>query len=70
MVRPAPAWRRTALAAGIAAAVLCGVFGQDLGGLLTGQATDPGTAPLFVLLALALWPRRHSVIRTPMTTAG
>ena len=65
-----PAWRRTALAAGIAAAVLCGVFGQDLGGLLTGQATDPGTAPLFVLLALALWPRRHSVIRTPMTTAG
>ena len=65
-----PAWRRTALAAGIAVAVLCGVFGQDLGGLLTGQATDPGTAPLFVLLALALWPRRHSVTRTPMTTAG
>jgi hypothetical protein len=36
------------------------VFGQDLGGLLTGQATDPGPAPLFVLLALALWPGRHS----------
>lgn len=51
-----PAWRRTALAAGIAVAIACGVFGQDLGGLLTGQATDPGPAPLFVLLALALWP--------------
>lgn len=65
-----PAWRRTALAAGIAVAILYGVFGQDLGGLLTGQATDPGTAPLFVLFALALWPRGHSLARTPMTTAG
>lgn len=65
-----PAWRRTALAAGIALAILYGVFGQDLGGLLTGQATDPGTAPLLVLLALALWPRRHPATRTPMTTAG
>jgi hypothetical protein len=65
-----PAWRRTALAAGIAVAILYGVFGQDLGGLLTGQATDPGTAPLFVLFALALWPRRHSSIRTSITTAG
>jgi hypothetical protein len=55
-----PAWRRTALAAGVAVAILYGVFGQDLGGLLTGQATDPGPAPLFVLLALALWPGRHS----------
>ena len=59
-----------ALAAGIALAILYGVFGQDLGGLLTGQATDPGTAPLFVLLALVLWPRRLSATRTPMTTAG
>jgi hypothetical protein len=46
------------------------VFGQDLGGLLTGQATDPGTAPLFVLLALALWPGRYSATRTTSTTAG
>jgi hypothetical protein len=65
-----PAWRRTALAAGIALAILYGVFGQDLGGLLTGQATDPGTAPLLVLLALALWPRRDSATLTPTTTAG
>ena len=52
-------WRRAALAAGIALAVTYGLFGQDLGGLLTGRATDPGTAPLLVLLALALCPRRH-----------
>jgi hypothetical protein len=65
-----PAWRRTALVAGIAVAILFGVFGQDLGGLLTGQATDPGTAPLLVLLALALWPRRPSASLTPTTTAG
>ena len=65
-----PPWRRTALAAGIAVAILYGVFGQDLGGLLTGQATDPGTAPLFVLLTLALWPQRHSATPTPTTTAG
>ena len=65
-----PAWRRTALAAGITVATLYGVFGQDLGGLLTGQATDPGTAPLFVLLALALWPGRYSATRTTSTTAG
>ena len=48
-----------ALAAGMALAVTYGLFGQDLGGLLTGRATDPGTAPLLVLFALALWPRRH-----------
>jgi hypothetical protein len=54
-----PRWRRAALGAGIALAVTYGLFGQDLGGLLTGRATDPGTAPLLVLLALALWPRRH-----------
>jgi hypothetical protein len=50
--------RRPALIAGMTLAVLYGLFGQDFGGLLTGDATDPGTAPLFVLLALTVWPRR------------
>lgn len=50
--------RRLALAAGITLAVLYGLVGQDFGALLTGQATDPGTAPLLALLALVLWPRR------------
>jgi hypothetical protein len=30
---------------------------QGLGGLLTGSGTDPGTAPVLALLALAYWPR-------------
>jgi hypothetical protein len=52
----APRTRRLALGVGIALAVLTGLFGQDLGGLLTGRATDPGTGPLLVLFALTLWP--------------
>lgn len=48
--------RRAALLTGIALAVFSGIFGQDLGGLFTGQATDPGTGPLLVLFALVLWP--------------
>jgi hypothetical protein len=48
--------RRAALLVGIVLAVFSGLFGQDLGGLFTGQATDPGTGPLLVLFALSLWP--------------
>ncbi|HEY4020260.1 MAG TPA: hypothetical protein VGM75_16325 [Pseudonocardiaceae bacterium] len=47
---------RVALLVGIALAVFSGIFGQDLGGLLTGQATDPGTGAPLVLFALSLWP--------------
>jgi hypothetical protein len=31
------------------------VFGQGLGGVFTGTATDPNAAPLFILLGLALY---------------
>lgn len=48
--------RRFALAAGVAVAAFVGVAGQDLGGVLTGQGTDPGSGPLLILLAVALWP--------------
>jgi hypothetical protein len=57
-----PRTRWAALAAGIVLALAYGLLGQDFGGLLTGDATDPGTAPLLVLIAVALWPRRR---RTP-----
>jgi hypothetical protein len=30
---------------------------QDFGGIFTGQATDPDSGPLLVLLALVFWPR-------------
>ncbi|HEY1855595.1 MAG TPA: hypothetical protein VGG40_13510 [Solirubrobacterales bacterium] len=49
-------WRREALVAGILLSLLYWIFGQSLGGLTTGSATDPNAAPLFVLLAAALWP--------------
>jgi hypothetical protein len=32
------------------------VFGEGLGGVFTGSGTDPGTGPLFVLLAATLYP--------------
>jgi hypothetical protein len=38
--------------------------GRDFGGILTGQGTDPGTGPLLVRVALALWPGRGEPERT------
>jgi hypothetical protein len=52
-------WRRTravALVSGIVVASFVGLVGQNLGGVLTGQGTDPGTAPLLILMAVILWP--------------
>jgi hypothetical protein len=46
------------LALGIALSALFWVVGQGLGGILSPGATDPSSAPLVVLLALAGWPRR------------
>ncbi|MFI9569340.1 hypothetical protein [Streptomyces rishiriensis] len=61
--------RSTALSAGIALAVATSLLGQDLGGLLTGHATDP---PL-VLFALTLWPhatRLMELSSTPTNVPG
>jgi hypothetical protein len=33
---------------------------QNLGGILTGSATDVGTGPVLVLVALAFWPLRRT----------
>jgi hypothetical protein len=52
----APATRKAALATGLATAVFVGLLGQDLGGVLTGRGTDPGSGPLLVLLGVAVWP--------------
>lgn len=46
------------LGLGIATSVVFWVVGQGLGGVLNWGSTDPGTAPLVVLLALVAWPRR------------
>ena len=53
-------WRREALLLGALLSIAYWFLGQSLGGLTTGTATDPNAGPLFVLLALALLPRRHA----------
>jgi hypothetical protein len=58
-------WRPTravALAVGVVIAAFLGLVGQNLGGAFTGQGTDPGSAPLLILMAVSLWP---APARTP-----
>jgi hypothetical protein len=33
---------------------------QNFGGILTGEATDPNSAPLIILFSLMYWPLRTS----------
>jgi hypothetical protein len=47
---------RPFLALAIALNLAYWVFGQGLGGIFQGGATDPNAGPLFILLALALYP--------------
>lgn len=49
---------RIALALGVSLAAVGWVIGQNLGGIFTGSATDIGSGPIWILLALTLWPRR------------
>ncbi|MEY9968922.1 hypothetical protein ABIA33_007009 [Streptacidiphilus sp. MAP12-16] len=56
---PLPAARILIVVAVLTSAVVW-IFGQALGGVLGGQATDPGSGPLLTLLALAYWPRSTS----------
>jgi hypothetical protein len=64
---PRPAIRGVLVLAIVTAGALW--LAQGLGGMLTGSSTDPGTAPLLVLLALAYWPtaagRRPTGDRAP-----
>ena len=47
-------WRTAAAAVGALAAIAFWVLGQNIGQMYSGQATDPNTGPLIVLMALAL----------------
>ena len=64
----ATATLRTALimAAGLA---LLFWIAEGLGGIFTGQGTDPNTGPLLVLLAACFWPH-PAVCRGPQVAAG
>jgi hypothetical protein len=46
--------RTWSVAVGLVLSVAIWVFGQDLGQLYSGQATDPNSAPLIALIAVAL----------------
>jgi hypothetical protein len=64
--------RRLAGVAGISVSVVFWVFGQSLGELWTGQATDPNAAPLVILLALAMMasaPSPQRQVARPPTDA-
>jgi hypothetical protein len=45
---------RVSAVAGLVVAVAIWIVGQDIGQLYSGQATDPNTAPLLALMAIAL----------------
>ncbi len=49
--------------------IMAGIIwvGQDFGGILTGQGTDPNSGPLLFLLALAYWPLRPQLAQSPAT---
>jgi hypothetical protein len=51
-----PPLARSALILALVTAAFIWVFGEAFGQILTGGATDPNSAPLLALLALAYWP--------------
>jgi hypothetical protein len=51
-----PSLARGALILALVVAAFIWVFGEAFGQILTGGATDPNSAPLLALLALAYWP--------------
>jgi hypothetical protein len=52
--------RGPAVAAGFALALAIWVVGQDLAQLYSGHATDPNTAPIIALLAIAILGGRRA----------
>jgi hypothetical protein len=61
---------RAALCLAVLAAVAMWAAGQDLGGLFTRATTDPGTAPLLVLLAAAYWPLPRTATSAQVRAGG
>jgi hypothetical protein len=59
-------WRSRTIAAiaGLVLALAIWVFGQDLGQLYSGQATDPNSGPLIALMAVALLGLPRTAPRT------
>jgi hypothetical protein len=56
-----PKTRTWAVAVGLVLSVAIWIFGQDLGQLYSGQATDPNSAPLIALMGVVLLARPRNV---------
>jgi hypothetical protein len=66
-----PRLRRPTVVLSIALAALIWIVGEHLGEITSGQATDPNSGPLLVLLALCFWPLTtdaHCVALLPTST--
>jgi hypothetical protein len=53
--------RSWAVSVGLLLSVAIWIFGQDLGQIYTGQATDPNSAPLIALMAVVLLARSRTL---------
>jgi hypothetical protein len=62
--------RVPALAAGFVLALAIWVVGQDIGQLYSGQATDPNTAPLIALSAIAILGSRPARVGVRVGARG
>lgn len=62
---PNPGVRRAGLLAAVALAAVYWVLGEGFGMPFNGEATDPGTGPLLMLLAAAYWPAARAFHPTP-----
>ncbi len=62
--------RFVALSTGIAVAGLYWAVGQNFGQLFSGQATDPSTGPLVIVLALAVFGSHPPPIQPKVKTGG
>ena len=60
---------RAALAVAVMLSVLIWIA-EGLGGIFTGQGTDPNTGPLLILLAACFMPRSHARAREPAVAGG
>jgi hypothetical protein len=65
-----PAATRPVLVLAAATAAVIWVLGENFGGILTGQGTDPNTGPLLILLAAAFWPLARAGRRASALPAG
>jgi hypothetical protein len=64
-----PGATRPALVLAVITAAAIWLLGQSLGEIATGQATDPNTGPLLILLSAAYWPLVRTRRRPRESTA-